>query len=42
MKRRDLKSVRRGIRKMRKDERRNEKRRGNIWNRDVEQIVEST
>jgi len=30
MKKRDLKSVRREIRKMRKDERRNEKRRGNI------------
>jgi len=30
MKKRDLKSVRREIRKMRKDERRNEKKRGNI------------
>ena len=29
-------------RKWKKDEGRNEKRRGNIWNRDVEQIVEST
>jgi len=30
MKKRDLKSVRREIRKMRKDERRTEKKRGNI------------